>query len=59
MGRRKKDGNHSHLKNNLIQDSVGSEENGYPVQNANKTKINDTKEPNDVHRTTSKKKSCK
>jgi hypothetical protein len=40
MGRRKMDGNHSSLKNNLIQDSERSEENGYPVPNSNKTKIN-------------------
>jgi hypothetical protein len=32
-------------KNNLIQDS---EENVYPVPDYNKTKINDTKEPNNV-----------
>jgi hypothetical protein len=32
------------------QDSEGHEENGYPVPDSNKTKINDTKEPNDVHR---------
>jgi hypothetical protein len=32
MGRRKRDGNHSFPpKNNLIQDSEGNEENGYPV----------------------------
>jgi hypothetical protein len=37
-------------KNNLIQDSEGNEENGYPVIDLNKTKINDTKEPNDVNK---------
>jgi hypothetical protein len=31
MGRRKRDGNHSPLKNKLIKDSYGNEENGYPV----------------------------
>jgi hypothetical protein len=31
MGRRKKNGNHSLPKNNLIQDSEGNEENGYPT----------------------------
>jgi hypothetical protein len=36
-------------QNNLIQDSEGNEENRYPVLYSNKTKINDTKEPNDVH----------
>jgi hypothetical protein len=49
LGRKKKDGNHSAPKNNLIWDSEGNEENGYPVQDSNKTKINDTKEPNHVH----------
>jgi hypothetical protein len=50
MGRKKRDGNHSPPKNNLIQDSEGNEENEYPVLNSNKTKINDTKEPNNVHK---------
>jgi hypothetical protein len=52
IGRRKRDGNHSPPKNNLIQDSEGNEENGYPVLDSNKTKINDTKEPNNVHKNT-------
>jgi hypothetical protein len=39
-----------HPPNNLIQDSEGNEENGYPVPNSNKTMKNDTKEPNDVHK---------
>jgi hypothetical protein len=47
MGRRKRYGNHSPQNTNLIQDS---EENGYPVPDSNKTKINDAKEPNDVHK---------
>jgi hypothetical protein len=34
------------LQNNVIEDRKGNEENGYPVQDSNKTKINDTKEPN-------------
>jgi hypothetical protein len=50
MGRRKRDGNHSSSQNNLIQDSERNEENRYPVLNSNKTKINDNKEPNDVHK---------
>jgi hypothetical protein len=50
MGRRKRDGNHSPHKNNLIQDSGENEENGYPVLDSKKTKINDAKEPNDVHK---------
>jgi hypothetical protein len=54
MGRRKKDGKHYPPKNNLIQDSEGNEENGYSVPDSNKTKINNTKEPNDVHKNTLK-----
>jgi hypothetical protein len=52
MERRKRDGNHSPTKNNLIQDAEENEENGYPVPDSNKTKINDTKEPNyvDIHK---------
>jgi hypothetical protein len=36
MGRRKRDGNHSTQKNNLIQDSEGSEEIGYPALDSKK-----------------------
>jgi chromosome segregation ATPase len=54
MGRRKRDGNHSPPKNNLIQDSEGNEENGNPVPDSNKAKINDNKEPNNVHKNTLK-----
>jgi hypothetical protein len=50
MGRQKRDGNNSPLKNNLIQDSEGNKENRYPVLESNKTKINNTKEPNDAHK---------
>jgi hypothetical protein len=50
MGRWKRDGNHSTPKSNLIQDSEGNEENGYPVPHSNKTKINEAKEPNDMHK---------
>jgi hypothetical protein len=39
-------------KNNLIQDSEGNEENGYPAPDPNKTKINDTKETSSTHRNT-------
>jgi hypothetical protein len=53
MERRKRDVNHSPPKNNLIQDSEGNE-NGYPVLDSNNTKINDTKEPNNVHKNTLK-----
>jgi hypothetical protein len=41
-------------KNNLIQDSEETEDHGYPVPDSNKTKINDTKEHNDVHQNTTK-----
>jgi hypothetical protein len=50
MGRRKRDRNHSSPKNNLIQDSEGNEVNRYPIPDSNKTKINDAKEPNNVHK---------
>jgi hypothetical protein len=50
MGRRKRNGNHSSPQNNLIQDSEGNEENGYPVLDSNTKKINDTREPNDIHK---------
>jgi hypothetical protein len=56
MGRQKKDENHSPLKNKLIQHSEGNEENGYPVPDSNKTKINDAKEPNEAHKNTLKEK---
>jgi hypothetical protein len=55
MRRQKRDGNHSHCKNNLIQDSKGNEENGYPVLDPNETMINNTKEPSDAHKNTLKK----
>jgi hypothetical protein len=47
MERRKRDGNHSPPQNNLMQDSEGNEENGHPIPDS---KINDTKELNDVHK---------
>jgi hypothetical protein len=50
MGRGEMVGNHSPPKKSLIEDSEGNEENWYPVPDCNKTKINDTKEPNDVHK---------
>jgi hypothetical protein len=59
MGRQKRYGNHSPPKNNLIQDSEGNEEKGYPGPHSNKTKINDAKTPNDVHKTSLQKISCK
>jgi hypothetical protein len=38
------------IKKKLMQDWEGNEENGYPDPDSNKTKINDTKEPIDVHK---------
>jgi uncharacterized membrane protein YvbJ len=55
-GKKKKDGNHSPPKNNLIQESEGNEENGYSVLDFNKTNINDAKESNDIHKNTLKEK---
>jgi hypothetical protein len=55
MGKRKRDGNHSPPQSNLIQDSEGNERNKYPVMDSNKKKINDTKDPNDVHKNSLKK----
>jgi hypothetical protein len=49
LERWKKDGNHSPPNNKLVQDSQGNEENGYPVPDLNKTKIDYTKEPNKEH----------
>jgi hypothetical protein len=45
----RRDGNHSPQKNNSIQDSVGSEGNGYPVPELNEAMINVTKEPSGIH----------
>jgi hypothetical protein len=47
MGGRR-DGHHSPQKNNSVQDSLGNEENGYPVPDINKTMINVTKEPSET-----------
>jgi hypothetical protein len=49
MGRRKRDENHFHPQNKLVQDSEGNEENRYPDPDSNKTKINYAKEPNEAH----------
>jgi hypothetical protein len=50
VGRQKRHGNLSPPKNKLIQDSEGIEENGYPLPDSNKTKINKPKEPNEAHK---------
>jgi hypothetical protein len=52
--KKKRDGTHSPSNNNLIQDSEGIEENGYPVPDSKQTKIIDAKEPNDAHKNTLK-----
>jgi hypothetical protein len=52
MGKTRRDGNHSPQKNNLIQDSVGNEENGYPVPDLNKTMINAIRELSNAHKKT-------
>jgi hypothetical protein len=41
------------LLKKIIENSVGNEENGYPVSDPNKM-INVTKEPNDTHQNTLK-----
>jgi hypothetical protein len=50
MERRKRDGNHSSPKNNLIEDSEENEENGYQLLDSNKVKINNTREANYAHK---------
>jgi hypothetical protein len=50
MGRRKREGNHSPLKNKVVWDLERNEENRYPDPDSNKTKINYTKEPNEAHK---------
>jgi hypothetical protein len=50
MGKRRRNGNHFSQKNNLIQDSVGNEENGYPALDFNETTINAIKEFSDAHK---------
>jgi hypothetical protein len=55
MERRKRNGNHSPPKNNLVQDTEKNEENGYPILYYNKTKINKAKEPKHVYKNTLKK----
>jgi hypothetical protein len=54
MGRRKRDGSHSFPKNKVVQDLEKNEENRYPDQDSNKTKINYNKELNKVHKNTLK-----
>jgi hypothetical protein len=55
MGRRKGMETTLFKQNNSIQDSVGNEENGYPVPDPNKIMINVTKEPIDAHKNSLKK----
>jgi hypothetical protein len=51
MGRQKREGNHSSPQNKLVQNSEGNKENGYPIPDSNKTKINDTRNPMNPKRT--------
>jgi hypothetical protein len=50
MGRRKRDGNHSPLQKNGVQDLERNEENTYPDTDSNKIKISYTKESNKAHK---------
>jgi hypothetical protein len=54
MGRQKRMENHSLPKNKLVQDSEVNEENGYPVPDFNKTKMDYPKETNKAHKNTLK-----
>jgi hypothetical protein len=56
MRRRRRYGNHSLQKNNLIQNSVGNDKNGYPAPDLNNTIINVTQVLSDAHKKPSKKK---
>jgi hypothetical protein len=49
-GEEVRDGNYIPQKNNSTHDSVGNEENRYPVPDPNKTMINVTNEPSDTHK---------
>jgi hypothetical protein len=51
MGRRKRDGNQSLPRNNLIQDSEGNEEKGYTVPDSNKQRKMMPKNPMKPKRT--------
>jgi hypothetical protein len=46
---RRRDGKHFPQKFNLIQNSEGNEENGYPVLDLQKTLKNETKESSNTH----------
>jgi hypothetical protein len=57
VGRKRRDGNYiPQNKKNSIDDLVGNEENGYPVPDPNKTMINVTNEPSDIHKKSLKEK---
>jgi hypothetical protein len=56
MGRRGRNRNYSPQKNNSMSNSVGNEENGYPILDLNKTTINVTKKLRDAHKKTLKEK---
>jgi hypothetical protein len=46
-------------KNKLVQDTEGNEENDTQLQTPTKQRLNYTKEPNEAHKNTLKKKSYK
>jgi hypothetical protein len=54
LGRQKRDGSHSPSKNKLVQESKGNEENGYPVPDPNKTKIDYPNETSEALKNTLK-----
>jgi hypothetical protein len=54
MGRRKRYGKHSPMKDKLIKDSEGNEESRNLVPDSNKTKTNYAKEHNEAHKNTKK-----
>jgi hypothetical protein len=50
----KRDENHFPPKNKLVQHSEGNEENEYPIQDFNKTKVGYSMEPSEAHTNTLK-----
>jgi hypothetical protein len=54
MGRRGRDENHSPQQYDLIEDSDGKKENGYPAPDDNKTMTNDTKKHKNAQKNTLK-----
>jgi hypothetical protein len=50
MGKKKKEGNQFPHSKKLVQEPEGNEENRYSDPDSNKTKINNSKEPNEAHK---------